>query len=227
MGVGHAMARQSMPTANATSGRRLPARRASVVRWRRARARVGRQPARPRGGKCPPYAVCTKLARASRGERSGGFRRLVSPTRVPRPRRSNERTTPPENKLLVRRWGTESEDAGIRRGLREAVAQEPWEKGALPSPASLSHAVDGLLDSADAGTPVRANGGVARRSMAVHDLALLQLALEVCGNEIPPAHEHTCASGDGGERSKGCGPHGSAEGLVVIHAGRLSAALHT
>eukprot|EP00965_Chrysotila_dentata_P008511 276893-Pleurochrysis_carterae.AAC.2 len=63
--------------------------------------------------------------------------------------------------------------------------------------------------------------------MAVHDLALLKFALEVGDNEVPSAHEHAGASGDGGERPQGGGPHGSAEGLVVVHTWRLGAALYT
>eukprot|EP00965_Chrysotila_dentata_P257374 6212866-Pleurochrysis_carterae.AAC.7 len=130
------------------------------------------------------------------------------------------------NEPLVRRRGSKSKDAGVRRGLREPVVQQPREQGPLPSPASLDYPVDGLFDAADAGAPIFTDGGVAGRRMTVHDLALLKLTLEVGGNEVPPAHEHAGAGCDGGERPQGGGPHGSAEGLVVVHARRLGAALH-
>eukprot|EP00965_Chrysotila_dentata_P170911 5640949-Pleurochrysis_carterae.AAC.1 len=115
----------------------------------------------------------------------------------------------------------------IRRGLSEAVVQQPREQGALPPSASLGHSVNGFLDAADAGSSICADGGVAGRRMAVHDLALLKFALEVGGNEVPSTHEHTRASGDGRERSQGSGPHGGTEGLVVVHFWRLGTALYT
>eukprot|EP00965_Chrysotila_dentata_P063747 2112628-Pleurochrysis_carterae.AAC.1 len=62
--------------------------------------------------------------------------------------------------------------------------------------------------------------------MAVHDLVLLEIALQVGSDEIPTPHAHAGCAGYGGEGPQGRGPHRGAEGLVVIHAMNLSASLY-
>eukprot|EP00965_Chrysotila_dentata_P186606 6161830-Pleurochrysis_carterae.AAC.2 len=70
------------------------------------------------------------------------------------------------------------ENTGGRGALCEAPFAQPGKERALPSSPGLRHAVDGLLDTTDARAAVRSVGGVAGVSVAVHDLTLLQLALQ-------------------------------------------------
>eukprot|EP00965_Chrysotila_dentata_P054921 1823348-Pleurochrysis_carterae.AAC.1 len=71
-----------------------------------------------------------------------------------------------QNELLIWRWSAHGEDARVRRALSKTVLKEPREEGALPTAPSLSHAVHGLLHSADTGSPVGPEGRVSGRRMA-------------------------------------------------------------
>eukprot|EP00965_Chrysotila_dentata_P028943 962072-Pleurochrysis_carterae.AAC.3 len=101
----------------------------------------------------------------------------------------------------------------------------PGEQRALPPATGLSHAVDGLDDAADAGLAVRPNGLIARRRVTVHHLAGLEFTLKIGRHEVPSAHGESALGGKRGERSQRCGPHRGAEGLLVVYAGDLRAAL--
>eukprot|EP00965_Chrysotila_dentata_P117592 3885274-Pleurochrysis_carterae.AAC.1 len=59
--------------------------------------------------------------------------------------------------------------------------------------------MDGLLDAADAWSAIRPVGGVSRGGVAVYDLAVLQLALQVGRDEVPASHEHAVGCGEGCE----------------------------
>eukprot|EP00965_Chrysotila_dentata_P124852 4127937-Pleurochrysis_carterae.AAC.2 len=61
----------------------------------------------------------------------------------------------------------------IGGALHETPSPKPWQKRALPSSASLSHAVNGLLDATYAGSTVGAERSVSGRCVAIHDLAVL------------------------------------------------------
>ena len=93
---------------------------------------------------------------------------------------------------------TDVEDAGVTVSGSEVEALEPREQRALPAAAGLRHAVDGLLDDADALAVVFALDElavlietVAGRGRTVHHLALEELALEVGRDEVPPVHGET------------------------------------
>eukprot|EP00965_Chrysotila_dentata_P139566 4614262-Pleurochrysis_carterae.AAC.1 len=62
--------------------------------------------------------------------------------------------------------------------------------------------------------------------MAIDNLPLLELALEVCDHEVPPAHEHTTTCGNGRERAQRSWTHRRTERLIVIYAVCLSATLY-
>eukprot|EP00965_Chrysotila_dentata_P072761 2404965-Pleurochrysis_carterae.AAC.1 len=90
----------------------------------------------------------------------------------------------------MRRW--------IGLALAETPLLSPREEGALPSAACLSHAINRLLDATDARLAVGAQSGVPRGRVTKHNLSLLELALQVCGDEIPATHVHAVGGGDGG-----------------------------
>eukprot|EP00965_Chrysotila_dentata_P256961 6212733-Pleurochrysis_carterae.AAC.4 len=119
------------------------------------------------------------------------------------------------------------EDARIRRGLDEAKLEKPREQGALPPAAGLSHAVNRLLNATNARAPIRAEGGVPGGRVAVDNLPVLQLALEVRRHKVPAPHVHAVLRSHGGKRAKGGGAHRSAKGLVIINPRCLSAPLNT
>eukprot|EP00965_Chrysotila_dentata_P255801 6212343-Pleurochrysis_carterae.AAC.4 len=104
-------------------------------------------------------------------------------------------------------------------------SHQPGEQRALPPAAGLSHAVDGLDNAADVGFAVWPDSLVARRRVAVHHLAGLELTLKVGCYEVPSAHGESALGGKGGERSQRCGTHRGAEGLLVVYSGDLCAAL--
>ena len=58
----------------------------------------------------------------------------------------------------------------------------------LPTPAGLRHAVDGFDHLQYLLATVSSDGGMARRRMAIHDFAFLELTLQVrCADEVPTA----------------------------------------
>ena len=67
---------------------------------------------------------------------------------------------------------------------------------------------------------------VARRRVAVHCLALGQLALQVSCHEIVTAHTHVVDRGEVRQQSQRRAPHGAAEGLTVVYSWDLSATLY-
>eukprot|EP00965_Chrysotila_dentata_P205742 6183138-Pleurochrysis_carterae.AAC.9 len=93
-------------------------------------------------------------------------------------------------------------------------------------PACAMPKIYGLFDAADTRTPVRSVSGVLRRSVAVDDLALLQLALQVSRDKIPSPHQHADGRSERREDAQGCRPHRGAEHLVVVNALHLRAPLH-
>jgi hypothetical protein len=62
--------------------------------------------------------------------------------------------------------------------------------------------------------------------MAIDYLILQKLALQVCGDEIPPMHVHVAGGGEGAESAEGSGPHRRAESLLVVNSGYLCATLN-
>ena len=139
------------------------------------------------------------------------------------------------------------EHAGVEHALLQArgvfaglgvPTREPGEERPLPAAPRLGHAVDRLghdahtfdavtlADGDEAHTTVDLGGGVSRRWRAVRDFTRFELALEVGGHEIPSAHAEAEAPTDGAEQTEGASSHGGAEGLIIVHAGTLRAALH-
>eukprot|EP00965_Chrysotila_dentata_P121315 4011093-Pleurochrysis_carterae.AAC.4 len=91
--------------------------------------------------------------------------------------------------------------ARVRFALSEPEIKQPREECSLPPLARLRHAVNGLLNTADAGPSVSAEGRIARRSVAVHHLVLFQIPLQVGGDKVPSTHSHASAISDRSERT--------------------------
>eukprot|EP00966_Prymnesium_polylepis_P327140 7383010-Prymnesium_polylepis.1 len=123
----------------------------------------------------------------------------------------------------------------IRFALNGEHAFKPREQSALPTTAGLRHPVDGFLDTENAGTSVSADVRnrfavlhamfVSRGQRTVDHFAFFEFALKVGGYEVPTTHAEAPLGGDGTQDSKGGGTHGGAEGLIIVHAGDLRAAL--
>eukprot|EP00965_Chrysotila_dentata_P114400 3780879-Pleurochrysis_carterae.AAC.3 len=74
--------------------------------------------------------------------------------------------------------------------------------------------------------PVVANDFVSWGRTTIDHLAVLELALEVRGDEVPSAHKEPIARRESGEGAQRCGSHGSAESLLVVDTVDLRAALN-
>ena len=110
--------------------------------------------------------------------------------------------------------------------LLEAELLEPREEGALPPATGLGHAVDGLDHLAAHLEAFRVLLGEALRGVAIHDFSRFELTLKVGSNEVPSAHAISGTCGEASKYAKRRGPESGAVGLIVVDAGRLSAALH-
>eukprot|EP00965_Chrysotila_dentata_P087718 2896182-Pleurochrysis_carterae.AAC.4 len=63
--------------------------------------------------------------------------------------------------------------------------------------------------------------------MAVHNFAVIQLALQISCHKVPPTHRQPALDGERSESAEKRGQHRGAEGLLEFHARDLSTALHT
>eukprot|EP00965_Chrysotila_dentata_P174256 5752491-Pleurochrysis_carterae.AAC.1 len=87
----------------------------------------------------------------------------------------------------------------------------PKKERPLPAPPGLRHAVYRLLNATHSRPAISADSGVFWGRVAVHYFVVLNAALQVCCNEIPPAHPLILRVSDGRERAQGSGTHRGAK----------------